>query len=139
MTHTVFVYGTLKNGEGNNHLLDDSAFIGAAVTDTAEYSMLDGGFPVVLPAETGGLAVAGEIWEVDDQTLVRLDRLEGYRGEGNPTNMYDRKVISVKINGQRMDNVSIYIGAGRWQERGVRHDTDRLVNAAGNLSWTWRW
>ena len=43
----------------------------------------------MVPAEPG-VSVSGEIWEVDQETLIELDRLEGTE-EG----LYERRVVSL--------------------------------------------
>src|SRR5207245_7763908 len=80
-THRVFGYGTRRRGHGNHSLLEMSKFIGEAATLRNYWMITNGVFPVVLdvvPADFGlpPLAVAGEIYHVDDATLERLDRLE---------------------------------------------------------------
>src|SRR2546423_11177622 len=89
MTHRVFVYGTLKSGFSNHHLLKGcECFGGAASVPT--YKMIENGFPVILP-DPHGKPLAGEIYTVDDATLARLDQLER---EGSS---YDRKLIDVTL------------------------------------------
>lgn len=75
---TVFVYGTLKRGYGNNRLLREgkSTFLCEATSATPNYSMTVRGVPFL--SEGGTQHVKGELWEVDDKTLERLDRLEGH-------------------------------------------------------------
>lgn len=108
--HRVFVYGTLKRGIHNHHLLEKSEFIGNAYTvDT--FKMYTVGFPIIMPADgPDAWAVYGEVYDVDDDTLKRLDNLES---EGS---MYLRKPINVVLE-QPMGrqelidaNVSVYIG-----------------------------
>jgi gamma-glutamylcyclotransferase (GGCT)/AIG2-like uncharacterized protein YtfP len=83
MTHRVFVYGTLMSGFSNHYLLIGCEFVGAAAT-VPTYKMIENGFPVIMP-DPEGKPLAGEIYTVDDETLVRLDHLER---EGSS---YDRK------------------------------------------------
>lgn len=72
----VFVYGTLLRGEPNHSVLASAKFIRAAQTVPAFRLVNLGAFPgLVWGGET---AVHGEVWEVDDVTLSRLDRLEGH-------------------------------------------------------------
>ncbi|MET4238598.1 gamma-glutamylcyclotransferase family protein [Bradyrhizobium sp. RT10b] len=136
--HRVFVYGTLKRGQGNFGRLEAATFCGDAVT-VAKYWMLDGGFPVVLELPEGeeGHPVKGEVFEVNDAELADLDRLEGYRGEGRH-NMYDRKIVEVQIEGGPVAQVFMYIGAGRW---GDRRNANHMKgpSAAGQLEWFGRW
>ncbi len=72
----VFVYGSLLKGFGNHNLLEDSLFVGDALTE-GHFSLLHlGGFPGLV--EKGNTSVHGEIYDVDDATLRQLDRLEGH-------------------------------------------------------------
>ena len=74
----LFVYGTLMRGMPNNDLLADSKFLTEA---TAEHvRLIDlGYFPGMI--ETIGEhwdGVIGELWEVSEETLERLDVFEGH-------------------------------------------------------------
>jgi gamma-glutamylcyclotransferase (GGCT)/AIG2-like uncharacterized protein YtfP len=81
----VFVYGTLKRGCGNHHLLKDAVFVGEAVT-VETFGMVDVGFPFMLREQHDTHPVAGELYDIGDdrETLAALDRLE------NEGFMYDR-------------------------------------------------
>lgn len=71
----VFVYGTLRAGEGNHHLLRGALYLGTHRTP-ARYTMLDlGGYPGVTAGRT---RITGEVYAVDPATLAALDRLEEY-------------------------------------------------------------
>ena len=84
----VFVYGSLRKGHGNHRLLTESDFKGVYVT-LGQYHMVSlGGFPAVFEDKKVG-HVTGELYEVDDPTLKRLDALEG---NGS---FYTRKEIPV--------------------------------------------
>ena len=71
----VSVYGSLKKGYHNNRVLGSSELVGSTKT-SPEYTMYSlGGFPGVV---TGGdTSVYVEVYEVDNETLTRLDVLEG--------------------------------------------------------------
>lgn len=75
----LFVYGTLKRGHGNNVLLDKATFVGRCIISTHYTLHSLGGFPglVRTKREQPGI-VGGEVWEVDDLTLRRVDQLEGH-------------------------------------------------------------
>uniref|UniRef100_A0A336MK65 Gamma-glutamylcyclotransferase family protein n=1 Tax=Culicoides sonorensis TaxID=179676 RepID=A0A336MK65_CULSO len=90
----VFLYGTLKTGEKNHHLLQCngngiSKFMCKAITCikmplvvATHYNI-----PFLLNKPGVGYNVKGEIYEVDDQMLKVLDRLE------DVGNFYDRETI----------------------------------------------
>lgn len=77
MKYNIFVYGTLKRGRHNNSVLGPSKFLGVYLTER-RFTMYDGrGFPYIVPE--GANVVVGELYEVDDATLERLDWLEGVK------------------------------------------------------------
>jgi gamma-glutamylcyclotransferase (GGCT)/AIG2-like uncharacterized protein YtfP len=84
--HRVFVYGTLKRGFPNHGTLRGAKFLGV---DVVEGRLHDFGFYPGLD-NTPGLAVHGEVFEVDAEILARLDRLEGI-GRNDGTGLYDRR------------------------------------------------
>ena len=99
MGNHVFVYGTLKRGYSNHHVMrfvDDedgppvmvSRF---AVTLNSNFHLVpcspNGGFPYM--QEGGDKAVMGEVWSVGNKTLSHLDKFEGV------PNHYRRQLISV--------------------------------------------
>jgi gamma-glutamylcyclotransferase (GGCT)/AIG2-like uncharacterized protein YtfP len=131
-THRVFVYGTLKRGHSNHALLETSRFLGEAATLKPYWMITTGVFPILLdrvPADFGlaPLAIAGEIYHVDDATLDRLDLWER---EGRS---YDRKVTEVLEAGRKVQ-AHIYVGvADYWHPRQLPAWTIR--NARGELDW----
>ena len=87
-TNLVFVYGSLRKGYGNHRLLQDSEFKGYHNTEPA-YTMYSlGPFPMV--GETGHHSIVGEVYEVDEDTALALDNLEGY------PHFYDRIIIDTE-------------------------------------------
>ena len=132
MTHRVFVYGTLKSGFRNHYFLESCELLGGAAT-VSTYKMIENGFPVILP-DPGGRPLAGEIYEVDDETLARLDQLER---EGSS---YDRKLIDVTLSldgGERLPTRAfIYVGReGRFGDAFDRGPLYQTVNERGELDW----
>ncbi|HCN78034.1 MAG TPA: gamma-glutamylcyclotransferase [Verrucomicrobiales bacterium] len=76
----VFVYGTLKRGKSNHAFLDGQKFAGLAVT-RAVYRMYDaGGYPGLVYDVENGCPIRGEVWDVDEACLERLDVLENVAG-----------------------------------------------------------
>ncbi|WCP66793.1 gamma-glutamylcyclotransferase [Vibrio tubiashii] len=73
MQQLVFVYGTLRQGQSNHHLLAHSEWLGKHATPPI-YSLYDlGAYPAVVD---GHSVIYGEVYRVDEQTLRQLDRLE---------------------------------------------------------------
>jgi gamma-glutamylcyclotransferase (GGCT)/AIG2-like uncharacterized protein YtfP len=73
MEHRVFVYGTLRKGECNHHYLGKSEML--CVAETApHYALFNlGPYPGLIE---GNQRVTGEVYRIDDATLVELDILE---------------------------------------------------------------
>jgi gamma-glutamylaminecyclotransferase len=93
MFHRVFVYGTLRRNYGNHRLLSESAFFGETTTAAYTFAMFGQGIPYVYPVEIGW-RIKGEVYEVDDETLEDLDRLEGngYHYERRPVRLRDNSL-----------------------------------------------
>lgn len=75
----VFVYGTLKRGGDNHGWIEKQQFIAEARAKPV-YRMFDlGGYPGMIRAKEG-IAIEGEVWDVDDAGLAQLDVLEDIEG-----------------------------------------------------------
>jgi len=72
----VFVYGTLRSGERNHHLLQNSKLVQRARTGATFELVSLGAFPGMVAG--GNTAVVGEVYEIDAVTLAALDRLEDH-------------------------------------------------------------
>ena len=112
----VFVYGSLKFGYGNDHILDDSKFVGEFVTDD-DYTMYDlGAFPAIL--KDGDTAIHGELYNVNSDVLNSLDALEGvptfYHREMVETS-HGKAIIYVLSDTGCVENCDIVI-SGVWLE-----------------------
>jgi gamma-glutamylcyclotransferase (GGCT)/AIG2-like uncharacterized protein YtfP len=72
----VFVYGSLLEGELNDHIMEGACLIGAATTSPG-FTLLDlGDYPAMAASSEG--CVMGEVYEVSRAHLARLDRFEGH-------------------------------------------------------------
>lgn len=103
----VFVYGTLKRGYGNNHLLEKSVYLGKAHT-TDKWVMINnhsGTFPYLLFEDDTGEYVEGEVYLVDTHTKDKLDMLEGV-----PFHYVEEK-INVTYEDGTTDDVLVYTKA----------------------------
>ena len=108
MMHKIFAYGTLRRGFHNFRLLEDSKFLGNATT-APEFTMLHlGGFPGIVRG--GETTIHGEVFEVDEPTLQRLDRLEGH------PNFYRREETAVTLEDGNELPVSLYVLPERWRD-----------------------
>lgn len=118
----VFVYGTLKRGYGNHHILNGHRFVSEAVT-VAKCRLFNSGFPVLRPRTEKPNAfnapVYGEVYDIgnDTKTLARLDALE------SNGRMYHRKVKLVYLfNSGRRVKVHAYVGDSKYWRHKTRQD-----------------
>ena len=115
----VFVYGTLKQGHGNNRLLNRAKFVGPGTTVSEAFQMQDGGFPMVFAG--GQFKVKGELFEVNDQqTLDNLDRLEGV------PHFYNRQEVEVDVDGEII-SAFMYVTNDRYQQGNFMVPNDNNV------------
>jgi len=93
----VFVYGSLLSGLGNHGLLVESTKLGETKSPKL-FSMVDlGWFPGVILNNDNPIEIKGEVYEVDENTLKRLDRLEGFVATNPKFGMYDRLEIDTEF------------------------------------------
>jgi len=89
--HLVFVYGTLRQGLPNHHILTAARPLGPAQTK-GRYALYLDDVPKVVPDEAVSV-IQGELYLVDNYTLALLDDLEDhpfvYRREQVPVIMAD--------------------------------------------------
>lgn len=91
--HLVFVYGTLLRGESNHAVwLSDAHFVDDDCTASCFTLYSFGDYPALVHG--GSQSVLGEVYEVSDAQLERLDELEEYPG------YYDRERIDLESGRQ---------------------------------------
>lgn len=99
-----FIYGTLKQGQRNNHIMQ---VIGASkltdVTTTKAYPlfMLREPFPYLQETQGTGEIIQGELWEVPEEATAALDQFEGAPA------LYYRGSIEV-TDGQETTQANVY-------------------------------
>lgn len=100
--HVVAVYGTLKRGHGNHRAyLEDSKFVGRGKTKD-KYPLIVDGLPYLVEKKGVGHNVEVEVFRVDDDTLRRLDALEGH------PQWYRRKQVDIKLTTGAVVSAWIY-------------------------------
>jgi gamma-glutamylcyclotransferase (GGCT)/AIG2-like uncharacterized protein YtfP len=94
MSTKIFVYGTLLREQGNwSWALRDQVFVCEAETEP-EYSMISlGGFPGVL--EDGDYSIKGEVFDVSDERMIDINRLEGVNHTDPEEGMYRAEPITL--------------------------------------------
>ena len=96
--NTVFVYGTLKRGFRNHHLLHDSEYLGKATTAQRYTMTVADGTPFV-NRDAKLTPIHGEVYRVTAATFDKLDELEEH-----PV-WYKREEVDVRLqqeNGQTL-------------------------------------
>jgi gamma-glutamylcyclotransferase (GGCT)/AIG2-like uncharacterized protein YtfP len=124
VTNYIFVYGSLKSGRSNNHLLIASEFVsvgyipGCALVDLGRY-------PGLVPCQCDSRDWAeGEIWKSSDlqETLSYLDHLES---EGTLYKRVAMPVVGARPSDEVLCWTYLYmpkykaralIDGGRWSE-----------------------
>ncbi len=102
MKSLLFVYGTLKRGHQRNQMMKDQLYLGVSITQPKYVMYQMGSFPALvevphtvregysLPEAAAGSPIHGELYEVDDECLVHLDKVEGVRD-----GLFERKYIEL--------------------------------------------
>ena len=115
----IFVYGTLLTGFGNwERFLKDKAYYRGLGETLPVYTMLNlGSFPGVI--EGGSTAIKGEIFEVDAQTLARLDRLEGHPNfyRRTPITLADGRPVEIYISNRSDTQHYTVVTSGSWRDK----------------------
>ncbi|MCE0494040.1 gamma-glutamylcyclotransferase family protein [Vibrio salinus] len=114
--HLVFVYGSLRKGEPNHVYLDSCQFIGDFSTQP-QFAMYDlGTYPAIVE---GHFSVRGEVYQLDDDQLHRLDELEGvpveYRRETIATPFGDAWIYIYQDVASA--DLSQLVSSGDWCDR----------------------
>ena len=101
MKYTVFVYGTLKTGHRNHHLMDrlQAVFLGEAETRLPMTISVRGRLPFLWKDPDAIGPVVGELYEIDEFWIGFLDQFEGH------PEWYRREEIGVVLvkDGERFD------------------------------------
>ena len=103
INYPVFVYGTLKRGYSNYHLIQD--YTNKELSATTKGKLYDvGGIPGLVEGDD---TIKGELMYFDpnyyQMALSVLDRLEGYDVNDINNSLYIRKLKKVFVNNQTID------------------------------------
>lgn len=86
----VFVYGTLRRGQCNSHLLESATYLGTHRAQIGMDMVDMGAFPGLVHYHGDyPLSITVESYEIDSNILFSLDTLEGY------PSFYNRKKVVV--------------------------------------------
>ena len=105
-----FIYGTLKRGHGRSALLDGQHFLGEKKTAPRYRLFTTGSFPALVDAGRAnvmlpGMSIEGELWQIDDECLAVLDRVEGV-----DSGLFERREIQLLDDEEDVDG---YFWVGR--------------------------
>lgn len=101
MDNYIFVYGTLLTEERNHYLLENSILIGNG--HIKDYFMFNvGTYPGIQKSKYNNKIVLGEVYKVNDETMVLLDELEevGY--------LYKKELVPVYLDNDEIVNSYVY-------------------------------
>jgi gamma-glutamylcyclotransferase (GGCT)/AIG2-like uncharacterized protein YtfP len=90
--HKIAVYGTLKHGGRNSHLLSSSELIGIQRLEGWKL-YTNGLYPHAVPSDE---SIHIEIYEVSSAVLAQLDHLEGYDALSPRRSMYQRMTVETE-------------------------------------------
>ena len=113
----VFVYGSLLSGERNHRVLEGARLIGDART-APRFSMHDlGSYPAMVA--DGTHAIIGELYEVDELTLTRLDTLEGHPSyyQRHTITLADSKAAETYLLPRDQADRAPLIASGDWRQQ----------------------
>ena len=113
----VFTYGTLKRGYGNHHLVVDSPYLGTAAS-LYKWGMTGRNkfFPYLLEPNNSGYNIKGELYLANEDTMRRLDMLEGY-----PTH-YCYDIIDVIDEDGEQHEALVYVKTNK----GITHKSEYI-------------
>jgi len=108
--HKVFVYGTLRQGESRRGALEEAIEISkkAYLFGFKMYHL--GGFPGIIQLEDGEKAepILGELYQIDEKTLARLDTIEGHNEERPESSFYRRTAVSAFVRQEEGKDVLFF-------------------------------
>lgn len=108
----LFVYGTLLKGLERESVLSESRYLGTVVIQARMYDL--GSYPGIIDGEG---QVIGEIYEIDQDTLNKLDEVEGYLPDEPKDSKYIRKGVKI-VSTEVEDTVIAYFYNQQVEESG---------------------
>ena len=109
MPHTVFVYGTLRQGgvRAIPQLFPSARFIGFGTVKGWLYDF--GAYPGLI-CDAAGRDIVGEVYDVDEAAVREMDEIERYvEGKGNEAECYYfRRAHSIALRDGRTMTAELY-------------------------------
>ncbi|WP_173916369.1 gamma-glutamylcyclotransferase [Halobacillus sp. Marseille-Q1614] len=88
----LFVYGTLCKNEPNHHLLEDAQLVSEQAWVHGSLYRGKSYYPLLTHSESE--LVYGELYNIDESTLNKIDKLEGY-SPSDPSSLFTREKVKV--------------------------------------------
>ena len=90
----VFVYGSLRSGESNHAVMEGATWVGPARSSPGFrlYSLM--AYPAMVRDAAWAGAVVGELYDVPESMVERLDRFEGH------PELYERTLVQLSDGAQ---------------------------------------
>ena len=101
--HLVFCYGTLRSGESNHNVISGAVLKESSCWTKGKLYDTGDGYPALIQNDSG--KVYGEVYEVNDHLLERINLLEGYE-EGRDHDLYDRVVMNIGTDQGRYEAIT---------------------------------
>jgi len=109
--HRIFVYGSLRAGGFNSHLMDGAEFLGEMTIEGFRMYSL-GAFPMIRRTGEPEHQVVGEVYLVSEGLRDRLDRLEGH------PEWYRREEVAPGVEGYVYQHpAGSLVKSGDWRKR----------------------
>ncbi|WP_411955287.1 gamma-glutamylcyclotransferase [Alkalibacillus sp. S2W] len=108
----VFVYGTLRYGERNHRIIAEEKLIAYQASIQGRMVDTELGFPAVVLDDSSW--VYGEVYEVSEETLIKINALEGYEPKQDP--YYERVQVEVKTDYGFLNAYTYYMVAHQVKE-----------------------
>lgn len=106
----LFVYGSLRYGMYNyvKYLQNCSKYVGKGYIKGTIYSITNKKYPAYLP--DGDAFIVGDIFEISDEVLEKIDKMENYNSNNIEQNEYNRLEIPVyDENHKYLDKIHTYV------------------------------
>ncbi|KAA0766620.1 gamma-glutamylcyclotransferase [Bacillus sp. SH5-2] len=97
--HRVFVYGTLRRGQTNVHYMQGATCIADIAWTYGKLFDTNEGYPAMIYSNED--KVYGEVYEVNEAVLQKLDELEEYTGNAE-SDLYDRITETIYLGDREM-------------------------------------
>lgn len=109
MSQRIFVYGTFRKGmfDYDLYLRDEAKFIGYGYVKGSLMHILARVYPAYL--REGQDMILGEIHEISDQTLKKIDQVKGFISDDYSCNEFNRVVCEIyNEKGEIIDHLPVY-------------------------------